>query len=130
VCFLRTSLQQADRDDYKKLAQVMKYLQLNVNLPLTLSCDGSGVLTWWVDASYAVYPDMKVFWPTTLISTRGHAKYDILVPVPVSAEPFCGSGQPHCYLVKLLNEAPYLHSLVKRMDASGDISLFGNTNGI
>jgi hypothetical protein len=43
-----TRLQKADRDDYKKLARVMKYLQLTVNLPLTLSCDGSGVLTWYM----------------------------------------------------------------------------------
>jgi hypothetical protein len=37
----------------------MKYLQGTISLPLTLSNDGSGMLAWWVDASYAVHPDMK-----------------------------------------------------------------------
>jgi hypothetical protein len=59
VSFLCTRLQHPDRDDYRKLARVMKYLQGTVFLPLTLSSDGSGMLAWWVDASYAVHPDMK-----------------------------------------------------------------------
>jgi hypothetical protein len=59
VSFLCTRLQRPDHDDYKKLARVMKYLQCTIDLPLTLSIDGSGVLEWWVDASYAVHPDMK-----------------------------------------------------------------------
>jgi hypothetical protein len=37
----------------------MKYLQCIIDLPLTLSSDGSGTLAWWVDASFAVHPDMK-----------------------------------------------------------------------
>jgi hypothetical protein len=57
--FLCTRLQKSDKDNYKKLARVMKYLQYTVDLPLTLSSDGSGVLTWWVDASYVIHPDMK-----------------------------------------------------------------------
>jgi hypothetical protein len=37
----------------------MKYLQGTEGLPLTFSSDGSGMLAWWVDAPYAVHPDMK-----------------------------------------------------------------------
>jgi hypothetical protein len=59
VSFLCTRLQKPDRDDYKKLARAMKYLQGTVDLALTLSSDGRGMLAWWVDASYAVHPDMK-----------------------------------------------------------------------
>jgi hypothetical protein len=59
VSFLCTRLRKPDLDDYKKLARVMKYLQGTVDLPLILSSDGSGMLAWWVDASYAVHPDMK-----------------------------------------------------------------------
>ena len=28
-------------------------------MPLILSADGSGILKWWVDASYAVHPNMR-----------------------------------------------------------------------
>jgi hypothetical protein len=59
VSFLCTRLQKPDKDDYKKLVRVMKYLQCTIDLPLTLSSDGSGTLAWWVDASFAVHPDMK-----------------------------------------------------------------------
>jgi hypothetical protein len=38
---------------------MMKYLQCTIDLPLTLSSDGSGTLAWWADASFAVHPDMK-----------------------------------------------------------------------
>ena len=37
----------------------MKYLQSTKDLPLILSADGSGLLRWWVDASYGVHMDMK-----------------------------------------------------------------------
>jgi hypothetical protein len=37
----------------------MKYLRAIVNMPLTLEADGSNILKWWIDASYAVHPDMR-----------------------------------------------------------------------
>lgn len=37
----------------------MKYLQTTIDLPLRLTCDGSGVVRWWVDAAYTVYDNMK-----------------------------------------------------------------------
>jgi hypothetical protein len=59
VAFLCTRLKKPDEDDYKKLARVVKYLRGTVDLTLTLSADKDGVIMWWVDASYAVHPDMK-----------------------------------------------------------------------
>jgi hypothetical protein len=44
VSFLCPHLQKSDKDDYKKVGRVMKYLQHTVILPLTLSSDGSGVV--------------------------------------------------------------------------------------
>ena len=41
------------------MARVIKYLQGTIDLPLKLSGDGTGVVEWWVDASFAVHPDMK-----------------------------------------------------------------------
>ena len=37
----------------------MKHLRKTSLLPLTLSANGSGILKWWVDASFAVHPNMR-----------------------------------------------------------------------
>jgi hypothetical protein len=37
----------------------MRYLRGTSKLPLVLESDGMNVVKWWVDASYAVHPDMK-----------------------------------------------------------------------
>jgi hypothetical protein len=47
------------RDDYKKLAQVMKYLCATRDIPLTLVVNSVQTIEGWVDASFAVHPDMK-----------------------------------------------------------------------
>ena len=59
VAFLCTRVKGPDTDDYKKLARVMKYLRSTVSMPLTLEADGSNIIKWWADASYAVHPDMR-----------------------------------------------------------------------
>ncbi len=59
VAFLCTRVQKPDVDDYKKLGRVMRYLRDTVDMPLTLEADELYVLKWWVDASYAVHPDMR-----------------------------------------------------------------------
>jgi hypothetical protein len=59
VSFLSSRVQKPDIDDYKKLARVMKYLQATTDLILRLSTDKTGIIKWWVDASYAVHPDMR-----------------------------------------------------------------------
>jgi hypothetical protein len=56
VSFLTTRVRRPDRDDWKKLAHLMKYLRGTRRLPLILIADGSGILKWWVDASFAVHP--------------------------------------------------------------------------
>ena len=37
----------------------MKHLQKTLLLPLILSANGSDTLKWWVDASFAVHPNMR-----------------------------------------------------------------------
>jgi hypothetical protein len=37
----------------------MKYLRGTVEMPLTLEADDTRIVKWWVDASFAVHPDMK-----------------------------------------------------------------------
>jgi hypothetical protein len=59
ISFLCGRLQTPDVDDNKKLGRVLKYLQSTKDLSLILSADGSGLLRWWVDASFGVHMDMK-----------------------------------------------------------------------
>jgi hypothetical protein len=47
-----------DKDDWNKLTHLMKYLRCTRMLPLILSANGTGILKWWVDAAFAVHPNM------------------------------------------------------------------------
>jgi hypothetical protein len=49
----------------------MRYLRETATLPLTLEADPSNTLHWWVDASFAVHPDMKSHTGAVLSLGRG-----------------------------------------------------------
>ena len=59
IAFLTTRVRAPDKDDWTKLVHLMKYLRGTRTLPLILSANGSGILKWWVDASFAVHPNMR-----------------------------------------------------------------------
>jgi hypothetical protein len=59
IAFLTTRVRAPDTDDWKKLAHLMRYLRGTRKMPLTLSANGSGILKWWVDASFAVHPNLR-----------------------------------------------------------------------
>jgi Reverse transcriptase (RNA-dependent DNA polymerase) len=59
VAFLTTRVKGPDADDYKKLRRVMQYLRATKDMPFTLEADDTRVIKWWVDASFAVHPDMR-----------------------------------------------------------------------
>ena len=59
LSFLTTRVRTPDTDDEKKLIHLMKYLRGTRRLPLILSANGSGILKWWIDASFAVHPNMR-----------------------------------------------------------------------
>ena len=59
MSFLTTRVREPDTDDEAKLIHLMKYTRGTKRLALTLSADGSGILKWWVDASFAVHPNMR-----------------------------------------------------------------------
>ena len=59
IAFLTTRVREPDKDDWAKLVHLMKYIRGTRKLPLILSADGSGILKWWVDASFAVHPNMR-----------------------------------------------------------------------
>ena len=58
IAFLCTRVKQPDVDDWKKLARAIRYLRGTKDLGLTLEADGSGIIKWWIDASFAVHQDM------------------------------------------------------------------------
>ena len=73
VAFLTTRVMGPDADDYKKLARCIRYLRGTRDLCLTLEADEDGKIHWWVDASFAVHPDMKSHTGAALSLGRGAA---------------------------------------------------------
>jgi hypothetical protein len=71
VAFLTTRVKAPDKDDYRKLRRAMQYLRGSIDLVLTLEADDLHLLKWWIDASYAVHPDMKSHTGGTLSLGKG-----------------------------------------------------------
>ncbi len=59
IAFLTTRVKGPDIDDWHKLCHLVEYLCSMRELPLILAAGGTGVLSWYVDALCAVYPDMR-----------------------------------------------------------------------
>jgi hypothetical protein len=59
IAFLMTRVQEPNKDNWNKLVHLMKYLRGTHTLPLILSANGTGILKWWVDAAFAVHPNMQ-----------------------------------------------------------------------
>ena len=59
IAFLTTRVRAPDKDDWAKMVHLMKYIRGTRTLPLILSANGSGILKWWVDAAFAVHPNMR-----------------------------------------------------------------------
>jgi hypothetical protein len=71
VAFLTTRVKRPDKDDYKKLGCMLKYLRGTPNLALTLEGDDTRIVKWWVDASFAVHKDMRSHTGGTLSLGKG-----------------------------------------------------------
>ena len=59
IAFLMPHGHGPDLDDWKRFVHLMKYIRGTHKLPLILSANGSGILKWWVDALFAVHPNMQ-----------------------------------------------------------------------
>ncbi len=59
IAFLTTRFKGPDIDDWRKLCHLVEYLHGLCELPLILVANGTGVLSWYVDASFAVHPDTR-----------------------------------------------------------------------
>ena len=58
--FLLTKIvREPKKNDCRKLVHLMKYIRGMRDLPLILSANVSGFPKWWIDASYAVHPNMR-----------------------------------------------------------------------
>jgi hypothetical protein len=59
IAFLTTRVKGPEIDDWRKLCHLVEYLHSTCELPLILVDNSTGVLSWYVDASFAVHPDMR-----------------------------------------------------------------------
>jgi hypothetical protein len=62
IAFLTTRVRAPDINDWRKLSHLMEYLRVYRLCPLILSTDGSKVLMWYDDASFAVHPYAQSYW--------------------------------------------------------------------
>jgi hypothetical protein len=59
IAFLTTRVRGPGEDDWRKLGYLIYYLQLTCELPLILGATKTGVLQWYVNASFATHQDMR-----------------------------------------------------------------------
>ena len=58
VAVLQMRVRATDLYDWAKMVHMMRYIRCTPTLPLILSANGISILKWWVDASFAVHPNM------------------------------------------------------------------------
>ena len=59
IFYLCSRLTCPDKDDYKKLTRLIRYLRHTLYMCLVLGKDNTDSMRWWIDASYAVHPNMR-----------------------------------------------------------------------
>ena len=59
ISFLCSRLTCPDKDDYKKLTRLIRYLRQTLYMCLVLWKNCTNSIQWWIDPSYAVHPDMR-----------------------------------------------------------------------
>ena len=75
IAYLMTRVRNPNEDDQKKLVRMMKFLKQMVNNCLTLKADGSRTLKWYVDAAFAVHPDMRSHMGAVMTMGQGAAQH-------------------------------------------------------
>jgi hypothetical protein len=59
IAFLTTRVRAPDTNDWEKLCHLMEYQRGDHDQPLVLGADNNGLLMWYVDALFAVHPNMR-----------------------------------------------------------------------
>ena len=71
IVFLCTQVKAPTEEDWAKLQRTMKFLQQTKEDCLTLSADGSNIIKWSLNATFAVHPDMKSHTGATMTLGKG-----------------------------------------------------------
>jgi hypothetical protein len=58
IAFPTTRVRAPDKDDWEKLRNLMEYLRKDHARPLVLDAENNGLLMWYVNALFAVHPNM------------------------------------------------------------------------
>ncbi len=59
ISFLTTRVRNPDVQDWAKLRHLIEYLRNTTEMPLTLGATSEGVMHWYMDAAFAVHPNMR-----------------------------------------------------------------------
>ena len=59
ISFLTSRVKQPDKDDWAKLTRLLVYVKGTMDLKLRLTSEGTGVVKWWVDASFATRSERR-----------------------------------------------------------------------
>ena len=59
IAFLCTRVSKSTEQDREKLRRVLQYIKGSMHLEYTIGADDMGKMRTWVDAAFAVHPDMK-----------------------------------------------------------------------
>ncbi len=71
IAFLTTRVREPNEDDWRKLEHLVEYFKSTTEMPLILGGDATGVLKWYVDASFAVHSNMRGHTGAGLTMGRG-----------------------------------------------------------
>ena len=88
ISFLCSRLTCPDKDDYKKLTRLIRYLCHTLYMCLVLGKDSMDSMRWWIDASYAAHPDMRGHTGATMSMGNGS-----VLAAPGSRNSSCGAQQ-------------------------------------
>ena len=58
ISLLMMRVREPDEENWRKIIWLMRYLNGTRTLPMNLSANRSGILKWWVDASFTFHPNM------------------------------------------------------------------------
>jgi len=74
IAVLCTRVKEPNRDDWKKLVRLIKYINGTRKDKLVLSADDLRILKWYVDSAFAVHPDFKSHTGGTMTFGTGAAQ--------------------------------------------------------
>jgi len=113
ISFLCTRVQEPDEDDGKKIGRCLRFLRETKDDKLTLEADGSSVISWWIDASYAVHPNMRSHTGATMPMGKG-------CPISISTKQKINTRSSTEAEVVGVNDAMYLVLWVRHfLEAQG-----------